>query len=265
MLVLALLLSSCNKTALQSPLPAFPWQPPIMHGKENTISTRPENKAINVSAEQGKGGNASRSVSARSDIAGNGEIELVPTAKNKAMADLQGWVQSARSNEPITRTVLEDFLPKSIDGFERQVTESHAHAPNASDVMQQTLTTSALARVENYDKKNRSRFIHITIEDLAGLGEPLASKLLAELESTGGESSSEEGRVQRLVSLDDHTITMQECFIPFRQCKLEVLVDQRYQIRAESSQLEPEELRRYVAQIDFASLSARAKNSKPVE
>jgi hypothetical protein len=119
--------------------------------------------------------------------------------------------------------------------------------------------------MESQSRQDRSRYLNVSIEDLHGHGPALASKLLTELANTGGQSSSDDGRTVRQLSADDDTITVQECFTPFQQCRLEVLVAQRFHVRAEAGHIDPEELRRYVQRIDLAALAARAKTNQPVE
>ncbi|MBQ0929342.1 hypothetical protein [Ideonella alba] len=262
-LLLLASLARCSGLPAAPTVPPFPWSAPPEWSDAAASAARSGTGAVARPDESGQGGPGERVGLVPPDGAGSGAMTLPPGTAASATADLERWVRSGQPTEPLTRTVLQDLLPGPIDGFDRRITESYAHAPGASDAMRQVLTTGAMARVENVARQDRSRYLHLTIEDLGGHGSALAAKLLSEIASGSGLQGDE--RTQRSMSADDSSISRLECDLPTRECKLEVLVGERYHVRAESGQLPADELRRYVARVDLGALAARAKAKRPIE
>jgi hypothetical protein len=256
-------LTRCAGGSAAPTVPAFPWSAPPELSAAAAQAARDAASAV-VRPESGLGvGGGERVGLARPDDAGSGVMTLPPGSAASATADLERWVRSGQPSDPLTRTVLQDLLPGPIDGFDRRITESYAHRPGASDAMRQVLTTGAMARVENVSRQDKSRYLHLTIEDLSGQGEALAAKLLSELASGTGLQGDE--RTQRSMNADENTVSKLECDLPTRECRLEVLVGERYHVRAASGQLSADELRAYLGRVDLATLAARAKAKRPVE
>jgi hypothetical protein len=256
-------LSRCAGSTAAPAVPAFPWSAPP---ELSEVAAQAARDAASAAARPQTGlgdGGGERVGLARPDEAGSGVMTLPPGVAASASADLERWVRSGQPSDPLTRTVLQDLLPGPIDGFDRRITESYAHRPGASDAMRQVLTTGAMARVENVSRQDKSRYLHLTIEDLSGQGEALAAKLLSELASGTGLQGDE--RTQRSMNADENTVSKLECDLPTRECRLEVLVGERYHVRAASGQLSADELRAYLGRVDLAALAARAKAKRPVE
>lgn len=263
-LALLLLLGRCSAPGDALAPPPFPWSP--QPGAAQADGGPPPGGAASAAVDAGAGGGRGAGAGLPPDLAGSGAMGLPPGTAASATADLERWTRSAPGGEPRTRSVLEDLLPGPLAGFDRQVTESYAHAPGPkAEAMLQVLGTSASARVENHARGHRGRYLHLSIDDLAGHGPALAAKLLNEIVETGGQATSDGGRSQRSLTTGEQTVTVLACQRAPEQCTLDILVAERYLLRAESAQVPVDELRRYVAQVDIAALVRRAQSRQPVE
>jgi hypothetical protein len=210
------------------------------------------------------GGGGSRAGAGPADSAGEA-VGFLPAASAAASGggrDGRGGTHS----EPMTRTVLQDLLPPAPPGHERRVVDSYAYTGPAGS-MQAALGNYALARAEYAGKPGGQRALEI--KDLSDIGPLAVNKLLDEVQRTGGQRLDDDGVSQRQITLQGEgpaeRVWLRSHHAAARRGWLEVIVGQRYLVRAEAEGVNADELQAWAQQVDLAALEARVRARKPIE
>jgi hypothetical protein len=258
-------LGRCTTPALQPTGEADPaWVELFQREAPLAQAPRPAASAV-AQAQEGQGGGGGERVGlARPDAAGQADGVLAAAASAASGAGLQGLGRTGK--EPMTRSVLQDFLLPAPSGYERRNVESYAYTGPAG-TLQATLGNYALARAEYTGSAGGRRVLEI--KDLSDIGPPAVNKLLDEVQRTGGQRLDDDGVSQRQIVLQGdgpaERVWLRSHHAAARRGWLELIVGQRYLVRAEADGLSAEELQAWAQQVNLAALEARVRERKPIE